>query len=127
MVDGRQKIRVGQSRGRPAVQDPKCERVTIRFTEAEFGRILLSAGSMSISAHARNILLRGAPPDFSKQFRLEEAWRTLDLLTESMIRIREAVQTGHRPDEDELAAPLEQVLDALDEVRVLLVGTAPGP
>lgn len=125
MADGRQEIRIGQSRGRPATQDPKCERITIRFTGAEYGKILLSAGDTSISVHARNTLLRDAPPRCSEQSMLKEAWRTLDLLTRDMIRIHEAIELEHLPDEDVLARCVGQVLDALDEVRVLLLGTAP--
>lgn len=125
MANVRQKLYVARSRGRPVVQDPKSKRVTIRFTEKEHQKTLHDAGGKSLTAFVRSIMLGRGPINSSEQAKIGEAWRTLDLLTESVIRIHEAVQTGRRPDEDDLGALLGQVLDALDEVRVLLLETAP--
>ena len=125
MIARPKQIAPAHSRGRPVAQDPRCKRVTIQFTRSEYEVVARSAGNIPLGVYGRNVLLKGRHLDAEHQQRTAEAWRTLDLLSEHLFRVDDALQGGRRPDEDELMPLLGDVLDALDEVRILLAAQGP--
>lgn len=124
MIVGRQEVR-GRSRrrGRPVAARPRVERVTIRLTREEWAAVQERARGVSVATYARNALLGRDALAWPIGVDPAQTWRTLDRLTDGLIRLEEEADARYDPaDADSvLLDTLIRLGATLDDMRVLLV------
>lgn len=108
-------------RGRPIAARPRAERVTVRLTREEWAAVRARARGMALARYARNVLLGRGGSFWAEGADAAQSWRTLDQLTDTLVRIEEAMQDRGEAADSVLLDTLVRLGTTLDDVRVRAV------